>query len=102
MSATKAWAESLKIATETDLSPISNCSIKYARTSQEIATRAVILQGVVAVAYGVEAQPIIAWFQTQGIWETVTPNERAFLMSSQRTQSEQVKFRWKQEAEWTL
>src|SRR5690242_14263306 len=102
MSTTKAWAESLKVDSADNLSSVPGFSKTYARTAREIATRAVILQGVVAVAYEVPAQPIVGWFQEQGIWGDVTPQERAFLLGAEYTQDKQNEARWKQEAEWTL
>ncbi len=102
MSTTKLWAESLKVASDADLTPLAEYSETYARSAREVAIRAVILQGVAAIAYKVEAQPIIEWFQTQGIWSDVTPQERIFILGSAHTEAEQVRFRWKQEAQWTL
>lgn len=102
MSTTKLWAESLNVASETDLSPIADYSQPYAHSARQIAVRAVILQGVAAVAYEVEPQPIIEWFQEQGIWSDVSPQERTLMLGSVHTESERLRFRWKQEAEWTL
>ena len=102
MSTTKVWAESLRISSEADLSPIADYSQPYARTAREVAVRAVILQGVTAVACEVDALPIIEWFQEQEIWSDVTSQERTFILGSAHTESEQHRFRWKQEAQWTL
>jgi hypothetical protein len=99
---TKLWVEALKIASEADISPIPDYSEPCARTAREVAIRALILHGVVAVAYGVEAQPIIDWFQEQGIWTDVTPKERAFILGESRSEPERLRYQWKQEAEWTL
>jgi hypothetical protein len=96
------WAESLEVASDEDLSPIADYSEPCARLASEVATRAIILQGVVAVAYEVAAEPIVKWFREQAIWDKVTPQERAFLLSAARTGVEQLGYRWKQEAEWTL
>jgi hypothetical protein len=85
------------IAVEADLLPVPDFTRQYARTAQEIATRAVVLQGVVAVAYGVQADPVTEWFQTQMIWNAVTPRERAFLAYPQRAERETNRLRWKQE-----
>ena len=101
MSTTKLWAESLKIASGEDLL-IADYSRPYARTARQIAVRSIVLQGVIAVAYEVEPQPIIEWFQEQAIWSAVTPQERAFIFGSAHTQAEQLRFRWKREALWTL
>lgn len=102
MNTTKTWAESFGVATDVDLPPIADYSQPYARTARDIAIRAVVLQGVIAVAYEVVAQPITAWFKAQGIWDAVTEKERIFLAGSQHTESERVEFQWKQEAQWTL
>ncbi|HWY74424.1 MAG TPA: DUF4272 domain-containing protein [Verrucomicrobiae bacterium] len=102
MSATKLWAESLNVSGEPDLSPIPDFSQPYARTAGRVAVRAIVLQGVAAVAYDVEAQPIVEWFQEHRIWSEVTPQERAFILGSAHPESEKLRFRWKQEAEWTL
>src|SRR6266568_4253373 len=102
MSTTKAWAESLKVESAKNLPAIPGYSKTYAHTAREVATRAIILQGVVAVAYEVAAQPIVRWFQDQGIWGDVTPNERGLFLSAECTGSKQIEVRWKQEAEWTL
>ncbi len=102
MSTTKEWAESLKVETDTALSDVPGFFKRYAHTARELAIRSVILQGVVAVAYEVDAQPIIEWFRAQSIWDAVTATERDFLSRSQHTESEQLRFRWQQEAQWTL
>jgi hypothetical protein len=102
MSTTEDWAKSLKIACEANLSPIADYSEPYARNAREVAIRAVILMGITAVAHNVDAQPIIEWFQTEGIWSDVTPEERTFILGSKHTEAEQARFRWKQEAQWTL
>lgn len=102
MNTTKTWAESLEIESGDYLAPVADYSKPYAHRAIEVATRAIILQGVVAAAYEVAAGPIINWFQEQAIWDKVTPREQAFLLSATRTNSEQLEYRWKQEAEWTL
>jgi hypothetical protein len=102
MITTKAWAESLEVESGENLFPVADYSQPYACQAREVATRAIILQGVVAVAYGVAAGPIVKWFREQAIWEEVTAQERACLLSTPWTRSKQLEYRWKQEAEWTL
>lgn len=102
MSATKRWAESLQVASSAEVPPITGYTESFARSAREIAARALILQGVAAVAYQVEASPIVDWFQAQGLWGAVTPQERVFLLDSSPTDTERNRFRWKREAEWTL
>jgi hypothetical protein len=91
MNATKLWAESLKVSGDPDLTPVADFSKPYARTARQVAARAIVLQGVSAVAYEVEAQSIVEWFQAQDIWSDVTPQERAFILGSARTESEKLR-----------
>jgi hypothetical protein len=84
----------------------------YPRTARDIAVRAIILQNVIDVAYNlqhlvdgtdaVDAETMITWFQKQGIWEAVTPQEKAFLLAPTPTLEQGYHFQQHQEAEWTL
>jgi hypothetical protein len=98
---TAAWAAALGISIA-EVPPRAEASSPVsAYSAREIATRALILQGVVATASGVEAQPIIEWFQSEDLWISVSPKEREFL-ETHREQSTIVDgLRWRQEAEWT-
>jgi Domain of unknown function (DUF4272) len=72
-------------------------------TARQVAIRAIILQGVVAVASGVDPEPVVEWFRGQGIWPEVSPMERAFLLDPSTAGREQrIGFQWRQEAEWAL
>jgi hypothetical protein len=102
MSTTKRWAASLEIQGDMDLPPIAGYSEPYARSAGEVAIRALLLHGLVAIAYGVKAQPIMEWFEAQQIANALTPRERSFLSGSAPSESERVEMQWKQEAEWTL
>ena len=102
MITTKEWAESMKVESGENLAPIAGYSDAYARSAREVAIRAIILQGIVAVACEVVAEPIVNWFKKQDIWDNVTPQERDFLLGATHTSQKQLEFRWKQEAEWTL
>jgi hypothetical protein len=102
MTNTKTWAESLKVETDENLSPVPSFSKLFARSASQVATRAIILQGVVAVAFEVDAKPIVSWFKDQGMWEDVTPAERAIILGADSTESQRIRLQWKQEAEWTL
>jgi hypothetical protein len=62
----------------------------------------VILQGVVAVGCDVDPERVVEWLREQGIWDWVSPDERAFLQNLSPTVEERNCFRWHQEAEWTL
>jgi hypothetical protein len=99
---TEACARSLGISVEATPPPVEGYSERCPRTARQIACRALILQGVVAVAAGVDAHPIIDWFHDQHLWRSVTPLEKAFLKSASHTQEQRNTFGWHQEAEWTL
>ncbi|MEP7286250.1 MAG: DUF4272 domain-containing protein [Chloroflexota bacterium] len=71
-------------------------------SARDIAIRAVILQGVVAVGSKFDPELIIEWFHEQGIWQAVSPKEAQFLLAPTRSDKECSDFRWRQEAEWTL
>jgi hypothetical protein len=102
MSTTNKWAESLKINTAKVLPPVRGYSKPYARSASEVATRAIISQGVVAVAYGVAAAPIVKWFRAQRLWRSVTSQEQDLLLAAELPEANRPQFQWKQEAEWTL
>jgi hypothetical protein len=99
---TRTWAESLKVESGDYLPPVADYSQPYARQAYAVATRAIILHGVVAAAYDVAAGPIVKWLQEQAIWDEVTAQKRACLLSTTWTKAKQLEYRWKQEAEWTL
>jgi hypothetical protein len=60
------------------------------------------LQCVVAAASDVQPEPLINWLQIEGIWEEVSPAEKTFLLDNQPLAKDINRFRWRQEAEWTL
>jgi Domain of unknown function (DUF4272) len=90
------------VESDEDLVPVADYSKLYARSAREVATRAIVLQGIVAIACDVEAEPIVKWFKEQGIWGNVTKKERKFILSGNPSEPQQIQCRWKQEAEWTL
>ncbi len=102
MISTNEWAKSLDIAVENIPPSVEDYFETCPRTAQEIAVRSIILQGVVAVSCEVDPAPIIDWFHEQHIWEAVTPQEQAFLLSITRPDQQCTKFRAHQEAEWAL
>ena len=102
MTTTKTWAKSFGISVEPTPPAIEGYSKRCPRTARQIAVRALILQGVVAVASGVEPAPIIDWFRKQRIWRSVTPEEKMFLQNTSSAKEQRNKFIWHHEAEWTL
>ncbi len=99
---TETWAKSLGISVAATPQAIKGYSKRYPRSARQIAIRAIILQGVVAVASKVNPEPIVEWFQDNRIWDSVTPEEKAFLNNPSPTKEQSNRLAWHQEAEWTL
>ena len=99
---TEEWARSFAISTDLTPSAVEGYEEPCPFTARQIATRAVILQGVVAVASEVDPEPVVEWYQEQGVWEAVSPNERALLLDPSVSRDAIHRFRWRQEAEWAL
>jgi hypothetical protein len=102
MLTTKTWAKSHGISVALTPPAIKGYSKKYPRSARQVALPALALQGVVAAACKIDPDPVIAWFQEQGIWKTATGDERAFLRNRSPTKQQRNEFCWHQEAEWTL
>jgi hypothetical protein len=101
MISTLDWAKSLGIPVD-DIPPPIEHDDPYPRTARDVAIRAIILQGVVAVAFGVDSELVTSWFHEEQIWEEVTPHEKLFLLAESRSERECIDYQWHQEAEWTL
>ncbi len=100
---TEEWARALGISTAPTPPTIEDCDPSCPLTAGEVATRAVILHGVAAVASEVDSDPIIEWYQQQGVWDQVSRKEQAFLLDpASLSRDEWNRLRWQQEAEWTL
>lgn len=99
---TREWAKSLGISTALNPRPVADYTRRYGRTAQQVATRALILQGVVAVTAGVAPEPVVNWFRSQRLWRAVTPEERTFLAGPSRSKTLRARLAAHQEAEWTL
>jgi hypothetical protein len=102
MHSTETWAKSLGVSVEGTPPTVEDYSKRCPRSSRQIAVRALILQGVVAVASEVDPEPIIEWFHERRLWRSVTPEEKAFLNNPSHTKEQRNKLGWHQEAEWTL
>ncbi len=102
MATTEEWAEANGISVEDTPPTVENYTEPYPRSPREIATRVVILQGVVAVAFEVDPEPVVEWLHEQRVWDRVSPCEEAFLLCPDVTDEERNRFRGHQEAEWAL
>jgi hypothetical protein len=96
------WARTHGISVEDTAPAIEDYTEPCPRSARQIATRVVILQGVVAVAYQVNAKPVVEWLREQGVWDQVSPHEQTLLLGSEITDEQRNRLRWHQEAEWTL
>ncbi|HZL91185.1 MAG TPA: DUF4272 domain-containing protein [Pirellulaceae bacterium] len=100
---TEEWARSHGISTESTPPAVVGYDESCPFTARQIAARAVILQGVVAVASEVDPEPVVEWYREQGIWEQVGPQEQEFLVAPDSLDRDGWNaLRWRQEAEWTL
>ena len=100
---TEEWARSHGISTAPTPPVVGDYNEPCPLTASEVGTRAVVLQGVVAVAAGVEPGPVVDWFREQGIWEAASPREGEFLLRPASVRgNELLSLRWRQEAEWAL
>jgi hypothetical protein len=99
---TATWARKLDVCADETVPAVPNFSKRYAHSTKEIATRCLILQGVVAVAAGCKAKPILNWFEEQGLLPHVSPDESRFFRARKREERQCIKYQWHQEAEWTL
>jgi Domain of unknown function (DUF4272) len=102
MPTTEEWAQAFGISVASTPPAIADDTDPCGRSCLEIASRALILQGVSAVACDVEARPVIEWLRKQNLWGQLSPREAAFLQNPFVTYEERVRFRWHQEAEWAL
>jgi hypothetical protein len=102
MLSTKTWAKSLGIPVQATPPAVEGYSGRCPRSARQIAVRAVILQGVVAVAAGVDPEPAIRWFRDRRVWRSVTPEEKAFLRDPSPPTEQRDKFGRHREAEWAL
>ena len=100
---TAEWAMSHGISTAPTPPNVEDYDEPCPFSARQIATRAVILQGVVAVACQVDPQPVVEWLQKQGVWEQVSPQEKEFLFAPDSFDDKtRNSLRWHQETEWTL
>lgn len=102
MTTTSEWAAFHGVPTDDCPPPVPDYSAPRARTAREVAVRTLILQGVVAVGCDVPPGPIIDWFHHQGVWDQVSPKERAFLLDPSPSEEAKGLAHWRQEAEWAL
>jgi hypothetical protein len=100
---TETWAHSHGISTDPTPPAVAGHDEPCPFTARQVATRALILQGVVAVASEVDPEPVVEWFQDQRIWPQASPREQGFLLAPDSLDRDAWNdLRWQQEAEWAL
>jgi hypothetical protein len=72
------------------------------RSASSVARRCVVLYGVLAAGHGVLRDQIAAWLRSEGLWDVVSPDESAFLLSESPTHQQQVNATWRAEALFPL
>ncbi len=72
------------------------------RKPSEVAIRCVVLLGVVAAGHQQPRSEIVHWLRQYCLWDAVTPNEAAFLLSESPSQHQTVDATWRAEALYTL
>ena len=68
------------------------------RKPSDVATRCVVLLGVVAAGHQQPRPEIVRWLRQYGLWKAVSPNEAAFLLSESPSEQQIVDATWRAEA----
>jgi hypothetical protein len=66
------------------------------RTAEEVAVRALALSSAIACAKGASKDEHIRWLQSEGLWNQLSPKERAFL-TKPVTERQRVNMTWRLE-----
>jgi hypothetical protein len=72
------------------------------REPKEVAKRAIILYALVAVAHRADRKRATSWLKHEGLWESVSPKEKAFLESNNPPEQDRTEASWRAESLWTL
>lgn len=100
---TATWAQSFGISVAPTPPAVTGYDERCARDARQVAIRALVLHGTVAIASDVEPEPVIAWLSEQALWDAASPAERALASDpTGATRPHRMRFRWRQEAEWAL
>lgn len=76
--------------------------LNKARTSYEIARRAIALHCVIAAAHGVPREEISEWLEQEHLWDEITPRELAFFNQDEHPKKEIIWMTWLVEAQVSL
>lgn len=99
---TKTWAESHNIDIQDIPSPVEDYTEPYKKTAGEVASRIIILYGIIAAGHGYDREAIRQWLVEQNIWNQASPNEQQFLLSPRIPKEDNSGTRWLQESQYAL
>ncbi|MCC9606269.1 DUF4272 domain-containing protein [Blastopirellula sp. JC732] len=104
MTTTKEFAIAHKLCGEEVVPAIADAEFDepLPGTASEIARRAIILHGVVAVGFGVDGGEVLRWLDSQGLTDEISPQELALLQAEEPSEQDSAAARWRVEAEWAL
>ena len=68
------------------------------REASEVARRCCVLIGIVSLGHQRPLDATVGWLMDEGLWDFVTPKERAFIMDSSPSQQSIVDATWRAEA----
>jgi len=72
------------------------------RDAKDVARRAAVLHAVAAVGHGGNCHTIRKFLEEEGLWESVTPNERIVFESDNPPKQALIDASWRAEALWVL
>jgi Domain of unknown function (DUF4272) len=101
-SRTEEYLRSLGVPINPHLPRVEDESDTRLRPSIEVAKRSVALYSVSAVGFGASSERAIKWLQNEELWDTVSPQEQAFLLQANPPQQDISNASWRVEALWTL
>lgn len=99
---TEAELKKLGIPINQHLPPIEGEEEARIREPQDVAKRALVLFALVAVADSDDRETVVAWLKEEALWDSVSPDEKAFLLSDHPGQQEITNALWRSEALWAL
>ena len=72
------------------------------RTPQAVARRCLVLYALIAAGHGAARDKLVHWLREEGLWESVSPREAAFLQSESPERAQTIAATWRAEALFPL
>lgn len=99
---TEEYLCSLGVPINPNLPRVEDESETNLRPAIEVAKRSIVLYAVSAVGFGASAERASKWLQKEGLWDAVTPKEKALLVETNSPQQDIANASWRVESLWTL